>query len=746
MLMMLKQPALPDEICDLHFEEPIQKWYEAIPLGNGLLGALLWGNSNAFRMSIDRGDLWDTTPYDGLQSPEFSYAEMVRLAGEKNAEGIQAVFDGPYNHATPTKLPAGKILLNIGEGLSVQSHLSLKTAEAVITFAGETERPAVLRSFLHGTESAGFLQITGTTAGIRVECPAFGHEKQEEAGTPSLNRSLDQLCYPLARYFEEEEFLGFVQEIPDGGVYGLLTLRRQIEDRTEIVYTVGYSQRDGKDWLPQAKEKLRKLLLKGYAASFAEHKVWWENFWGKSSLSLPDKFFEKNWYLTNYLLGSCSRKGYPPMPLQGVWTADNGELPPWKGDYHHDLNTQMCYYSYLKANHLEEGESFLDFLWDLKPCAEEFARRFYKTEGLCLPAVMTIHGEPLGGWGMYSLSPTNQLWLCQTFERHFAYTGDMVFLREKAYPYMKGAAEMILGLLEKNETNQYVLPVSSSPEIHDNTAEAWLTPNSNYDLSIMRYLFGALAKLSRRLDNGEESRWLAELALLPELAVDERGVLMLCPDETLQESHRHHAHAMAIHPLRLLDPDCQKDRRIIDATVLDLERLGTGWWVGYSFTWFAEIFAVQRNGEGAAHQLRTFWESFCSPNGFHLNGDYRRRGLSCFHYVPFTLEGNMCAADVLQEMLLKSENGVLEIFPAIPDDWKEASFTDFRGEEGVLVSASLKNGKLQELALKTTHAAVYRIRSPYGLDGLSGLPKADKDGTVLLSCEPETTYCFPYIC
>ena len=120
-------------------------------------------------------------------------------------------------------------------------------------------------------------------------------------------------------------------------------------------------------------------------------------------------------------------------------------------------------------------------------------------------------------------------------------------------------------------------------------------------------------------------------------------------------------------------------------------------WVGFSFVWMAHLYAVQGNGEGAYEQLRIFWESFCSLNGFHLNGDYKRRGYTTFHYRPFTLEANMYAADGLQEMLLQTRKGRIDLFPAVPESWKEkeeeTAFEHFRGEGGILVSARMKGGK-----------------------------------------------------
>ena len=144
---------------------------------------------------------------------------------------------------------------------------------------------------------------------------------------------------------------------------------------------------------------------------------------------------------------------------------------------------------------------------------------------------------------------------------------------------------------------------------------------------------------ARELNREEEARrWSGILEQLPELAVDERRVLMLSPDEVLKESHRHLSNAMAICPLRLIRYEERGEREIVDATVLDYERLGTGMWVGFSFCWMSHRNGIQGNGEGAWEQLRIFWENF--PFGQRVSPERRlqRAGrYSTFHYRPFTL-------------------------------------------------------------------------------------------------------------
>lgn len=225
--------------------------------------------------------------------------------------------------------------------------------------------------------------------------------------------------------------------------------------------------------------------------------------------------------------------------------------------------------------------------------------------------------------------------------------------------------------------------------------KAFLTPNPNYDEAMLLYLFAALKRLAEILEKSEDAKlWQETLLKLRLLAVNENHVLRIARDEDLTESHRHQSHTMSIHPLRLLDYSKKEDARIIDATIAHAEKLGSKPYTGYSIAWIGEFYAVAKNGDKALEKLETFWKYFCSENTFHLNGDYTKQGYLSMHYRPFTLEGNFCAQDVLQELLLYSENSVLELFPAVPQKWQEVSFETLRACGGVLVSAERKNGKL----------------------------------------------------
>ena len=266
---------------------------------------------------------------------------------------------------------------------------------------------------------------------------------------------------------------------------------------TLLAVTITTSVADGVDPLAVGQDRVTKALQRGYEALYAQHKTWWNDFWNVSQVSVPDSAVQEHYNLVRYLLGAGSRPGAPAMPLQAVWTNDDG-LPAWKGDYHHDLNPQMMYVSYLTAGHFEEGRVFLDFMWDLLPVFRKFAREFYGTARAMFPIVMSVSGLPITGWSQYSLMPQGSAaWVGWMFYRHWLYTQDRTFLKDRAFPFCAELGECMKGLLGPDENGVLKMPISSSPEIFSNAPEFYLAPNSNYDRDGMQALFESLANMAQ---------------------------------------------------------------------------------------------------------------------------------------------------------------------------------------------------------------------------------------------------------
>ncbi len=690
----------PAESSNLELAAPIDRWDEAVPLGNGLTGGLLWGGGNAIKLSLDRGDLWDLRTPPTLLRDDWTYATVQKLVAEKNQAKLVEMFDAPYGATPyPTKIPAGRLEIALDPSQKIAGFsLDLKTA------VGRAKAAAGgVEVFFDASEP-----IARPVVMIRIHGPAPKWKLVPPA-------SVKQLGYPAAQVQSEGDRQWFVQETATGLKYAVVAQSRRAADHTQMALTI-VSSGDSPRVLRRGQELVETALGAGYDSLFERHAAWWKGFWARSGVRLPDAAIQQQYDLVQYFYGAASRRGAPPIPLQGVWTADEGTLPPWHGDYHHDLNTQLTYWAYLASGRFDEGEAFVDFMWRLLPAQRKFARAFYAAPGAAVPGVMTLDGKPMGGWGQYSLSPTMGAWVAQAFHWHWLYTGDEKFLADRAYPYCAEIGRCLESLLKPGADGKLKLPLSTSPEIHDNSLKAWLAPNSNFDLSLVRWLYGALGEMAARLGkNDEAARWRKTLDRLDPPAVDEKTlVLKLAPGEMLTVSHRHFSHLMPIYPLGTLTVEGgDRQRRIVEASIDHLERLGTSAWCGYSFSWMAAMAARAGQSDRALRHLEIFVKAFVSRNGFHLNGDYKRLGYSSFAYRPFTLEGNFAAGQAVHEMLLQSWGGTLRVFPAVPDKWAAASFDDLRGEGALRVSARREGGRTTWVRIATDRGGQVRLRDPF---------------------------------
>lgn len=708
----------PDARHDMVFGDLATRWDEAVPLGNGMVGALIWQEEETLRFSLDRMDLWDLRLVDEVQRPDLNFAWVVNQRLQGDYGEVQELLDRPYDREPwPTKIPAGRLEFDQSTFGQVES-VNLRLANALCVVRWDTG--VVLETFVHATEPVGWFRFRGVQTDIRprIVPPPFGSEKTvENKGNSLSGKDLRLLGYPSPKLREGKNWTTY-EQVGWGGFRFTVVCRwwKTTDGSVEGVWSV-ISTEASKNPLATAKKTVREAEKRTYGRDVKEHTDWWRGFWWKSAIDIPDPIIETHWYREIYKFGSASRKGAPPISLQAVWTADERMIPPWKGDYHNDLNTQLSYWPAYSGNRLLEAESFVDWLWKCKPAAEKWTRRYFETDGLNFPGVCTLYGEPMGGWVQYSMSPTAGTWLAHHFYLQWQYSQDRTFLEERAYPWLHDTAVFLDGLSTRREDGKRKLPLSSAPEVHDNSREAWFLETTNNDLALIRWLYAAAAEMATELGKIDEAKkWLNILSEWPELArADDDGRLLLAPDTPLHESHRHFNHVMAIHPLGLVDWDNgEDDRQTIRAGLAELERLGPSAWCGYSYSWLANLAARGRDGERAAKALRIFAECFCLINTFHANGDQTKSGKSNFTYRPFTLEGNFAFASGVQEMLMQSHTGTIQLFPAIPEDWRDASFRTLRTVGAFLVSANRKDGVVREVRIRSEKGGRFRLANPFG--------------------------------
>jgi alpha-glucosidase (family GH31 glycosyl hydrolase) len=689
--------AGPVSAHNLRFDHLAARWDEAIPLGNGLLGALVWQKAGRLRLSLDRADLWDERASLDLAKGSFAWVEQqVR---KKDYTPVQQWGDEPYDQRPyPTKLPAAAMDFDISVfGKVVSNTLDIQTAVNTVRF----ESGVVFKCYIGARQPRGYFSFDniGSTPVPNLIVPNYNTGQNVEDNSHA-GAGLQTLGYAKGTVVRGPERILYRQPTYDGRYYEVLIRWRRSGNRVTGCWTITCNR--------------PAVMEAGDASAWKAHVAWWKKFWAQSSVRLPDTMLEKQYYLEQYKLGSVARAGAPAITLQAVWTADNGSLPPWKGDFHNDLNTQLSYWPCYTGNHLAASATYTDWLWKIRRKNLAYTKQYFGVDGLNVPGVATLDGDPMGGWIQYSLSPTIGAWCAQHFYWQWKYSMDEAFLKNRAYPYIHEVATYLENITRYKDGARQ-LPLSSSPEYNDNDLSAWFLQWTNYDLSLVKFLFGAAIEVSRAAGNpGEGRHWEQVLGQLPDYTVNETG-LSVAPGQNPDQSHRHMSPYMAIYPMALLDINKAKDSLVIEKSLRHIREYGTRAWCGYSFSWMASLYARAYKADSAVKQLRIFASNFCSPNSFHLNGDQKGGQYSSFTYRPFTLEGNFAFAEGIQELLLQSRDGYLQVLPAIPEEWKDLSFEHLRGEGAFLVSAKRIGGLDRSVTVFSEAGGRLRIKLPPGL-------------------------------
>ncbi|MFI5193751.1 MAG: glycosyl hydrolase family 95 catalytic domain-containing protein [Chitinophagales bacterium] len=729
---------------DLSFDSLATRWDEAIPLGNGMLGSLIWQKGERLRFSLDRADLWDMRPMRGLHRKEFSYQWVYGQVIKKDYDIVQQYFDAPYlNDPAPSKIPGAALEFDTRAWGPVQDvHLFIQNALCEVKWANAV----VLKTFVDAKKPIGWFRFENLPDDLVpvLMAPKYQGAIDSNARGNVEGDDLTLLGYQQGAVKKSGTHIYYIQKGWGGFTYRVDVYWKKINaGTTEGVWTISSHFENKKlntagiDPLPE--------LQKGYAADYGSHKKWWADFWSKSALHVPDTVLEKQWFLEQYKFGSAARRGAPPISLQAVWTADNGRMPPWKGDFHHDLNTELSYWPCYSGNHLEEGLSYLDHLDKNKANYKRFTKRYFNKEGLAVPGVTTLDGTEMGGWIQYSLSPTTSAWLAQHFYLQWKYSMDRTFLKNRAYPWIRDVAVFLENMTALDEHGKRKLPMSSSPEINNNSLSAWFMQNTNYDLALMKFTFRAAGELALELGLKEQAaHWNKIESQFGDYALTDQDELMFAPSKPYDESHRHFSNLLAIYPLGLLQWEHNdKERSIIKNSLALVDKVGSANWCGYSFAWLASLKARAKDGEGAATALKIFAKAFCSVNSFHLNGDQTGSGYSTFTYRPFTLEGNFAFASGLQEMLLQSYAGFIEVMPAVPDSWRDISFEKLRAEGAFLVSARKSGGQITGIQIRAEKGGITRLKLPFAAWKISLqkdiTAKDNGDGYLTLVCKPGGT-------
>ncbi|HHX64026.1 MAG TPA: hypothetical protein GX702_03955 [Chloroflexi bacterium] len=697
---------------------PATTTHDGIPLGNGLFGALLWGDGDALRMTINRADYWDHRGGVAF-GPEATYTNLRRWLEAGDEDNLRRVFEGqglgrPDEPPRPTRLPMGRIDLSLPENTPHPTgELDMAAGAARITW------PTPVPTTLEAVPSRGraLLAVRMRGPGTSIIQPAS--HPPDAAPVCDYYKSYG---IPPARILDGEsrnDRGGWIQELPADPTLAVVWVLHRQDDEAQLYVAAEYGATPD-EALARAGETLSWAEERGYAGLADDEAAWWRRYWQKAArITVPDAALQELYDLGLYKLAGLSWPGTPAASLQGPWVEEY-RMPPWSADYHFNINVQECYWPAFGANCLEAIEPLWAMIGDWEPILRRNARLFLDIDdGLMLNHAVDDRCTTMGGFWTGAIDHGSTAWVAQLMWQYYLYTQDRRFLADTAYPFMAGVMRVYEAMLERSSDGAYHLPVSVSPEYGGSAMWAW-GRNASFQLAIIHYLCRALVRAAAvlNIEDGDVARWRDIAMNTPRGSIADLGQgdeLQLWDGQPLAESHRHHSHLAGLYPFDLFDPHHSiDDLALLRRSMRTWTRMGMGAWSGWCLPWAAILWARMHQGERAALILHEFWHTFMT-SGRATTHDATVPGLTVIdgNADVMQIEAAMGAAAAVIEMVLHTAAGTMYLFPAVPASWDPIRFDGVRAEGAFLVSAERRGGLTRWARVQATAPGALCLAAPF---------------------------------